>query len=115
MKKFALLGLLACSSVAFASSNASATKNSKVIDMSDLKCGSYQIYATSTVQDIRDNCKIIKEGTMSHTNELNLPKKYWHGQKTLFELHFTGSNQKEKVVRCDFLNSDPKSVVIGCR
>ncbi len=106
MKRNLLLSLLAISGAAFASQQ---------IDMTNLKCGSFQIYNSTTVQQIRDNCKVIKEGTMKRVDERNLPEKYWQGQDSMFELHFTGSNQAESVVRCDFLNNNPTSKVVGCR
>ncbi len=115
MKKIIMLCLLICYGYVFAHSNSNSNNNSKTIDMSNLKCGSFQIYNTTTVEEIRNNCTIIKEATIRRTNKLNLPKKYWHGQETLFEMHFTGSNQKEKLVRCDFLNKNPTATVIGCR
>ena len=92
----------------------STTVFAEPLDMSNLKCGDFQIYSNTTLQDIRDNCKIIKETMMTRQNERNLPSRYWYGQNSMYEVHFMSTNTPE-MVRCDFLNSNSNSTVVGCR
>lgn len=84
------------------------------LDMSNLKCGDFQIYSNTTLQDIRTNCKILKETMMVKQNERNLPSKYWYGQNSMYEVHFMSTSTPE-MVRCDFLDNKPDSYVVGCR
>lgn len=86
----------------------------KSIDMDNLKCGNLQIYSDTTLSQILDNCNIYKTFTRKRGNSLNLEKKDWEKQKTLYEVQFYASSQKQ-LVRCNFLNNDPNAIVIGCR
>jgi hypothetical protein len=106
MKKLLLIcGIGILSTSAFAVDN---------LDMSNLKCGKLQIYSNTTLQDVKTNCDMKKEGWISKQDEKNLPTKYWQGQNKMYEVHFKSTNTKE-LVRCDFVSNSPDATIVGCR
>lgn len=104
--KFLLIGMLIIPTLSFAASN--------TVDMTNLKCGDLQIYSNTTTKQILDNCSVKKAMTIARTDNLNLPKHYWNGQKNLYEIQFNSTSQNG-LIRCDFLNSGDEQVVLGCR
>lgn len=105
MKKLLIAGLLAAPMFSFAANT---------IDMSNLKCGKFQIYAGTTLKEVTDNCKISQSKPYEHTDNLNMSKSYFEDQKALWEVHFTSTSQPG-VIKCEFLNGKPDAVVMGCR
>lgn len=87
------------------------------LDMSNLKCGSLQIYANTTLKQVRDNCLVDRQFVREKVDSKNFvsdPAKGWEGQRDLYEVQFKSTTAKE-LVRCDFLQEDDNAVVIGCR
>lgn len=76
------------------------------LDMNNLKCKNLQIYASTTLQEVRDNCLIHKQ----FPHDIKEIDKF----KGMYEVQFYATTTKE-LVRCDFASDDPKSVVLGCR
>lgn len=107
MKKI-LLGSL------FASLFCVANAASNTIDMTNLKCGDLQIYSNTTLQQVRDNCKVKKVGDYTKANARNMPAKYFDGQDKMFEVHFYSTSQ-DGLIRCDFNGSSDSATVVGCR
>lgn len=87
------------------------------LDMNNLKCNNLQIYANTTLQQVRDNCLLHKQFERERADSKNFTSnqdKSWHGEKAMYEVQFYSTTAKD-LVRCNFSGSEPNSVVIGCR
>lgn len=89
-----LLSLLLLPALTFASD----------LDMNNLKCGKLQIYASTTLQEVQDNCLLHRQFMSNHDNKY--PDTY--------QVEFYSTSYPD-LVRCNFNSNDPKAVVTGCR
>lgn len=76
------------------------------LDMSNLKCRNLQIYASTTLQEVQDNCLIYRQ--FEH-------QKHFDKFSGEYEVQFYSTSPQDYLVRCDFATKDPKSSVLGCR
>lgn len=106
MKKHLLFLLLATPMLSFALNN--------TIDMSNLKCGNYQVYSNTTIKDLKDNCNLKKAGMITRGDNLNIPKDYFNVDDKLYEVQFNSTSQ-EGLISCDFNYESATSTVQGCR
>lgn len=74
------------------------------LDMGNLKCGKLQIYASTTLEDIQNNCLLYRQ----FANDRN--DKY----PGTYQVEFYSTSYPD-LVRCDFNSNDPKALVTGCR
>lgn len=87
------------------------------LDMNNLKCENLQIYANTTLQQVRDNCLVHKQFERDRTDSKNFTSnqdKSWHDASKMYEVQFYSTTAKG-LVRCNFATDDANAPVIGCR
>lgn len=102
-----LLSLLMLPMISFASDS---------LDMSNLKCGKLQIYSSTTLQDVQNNCLIRRQ--FPHTKvQTTTPQDFTWIDKFpgTFEVQFFATTPNELLVRCDFSGEEPTAKLLGCR